>query len=402
MVEIGILINDIAGVYTFAYKYNAYGATRALNWEYSNGFNVIKNEIQLMQYDISDIDQMRANILAHVNNNTAFDVFGQGLLPYNLLTSFQGDQRSVMGSQEGLAITTYFSDVYNNWLDTDWISGTGGVTDKTKIDTTAGSFTIDTLLIKKKLYDMLNRIAMSGGTLSDYIEAVYGHKMYLRAISPMYAGGLSKELVFQEVVSQSEAPSNTEGGVQPLGSLAGRGRLSSKHHGGKIIIKADEYTMIMGLYTITPHIDYSQGNDFDVYAIKTVADFHNPNLDGIGFQESINEGRAWWSTFEDGGAWKQTSAGKIPSWINYQTYVNQVYGNFAIKNNEDFMVMTRDYKPVADGNKLKIGDLTTYVDPRKCNRIFAQTSLDSMNFWVHARIGHTARIVMSANQIPNL
>ena len=39
--------------------------------------------------------------------------------------------------------------------------------------------------------------------------------------SPVYMGGLIKEVVFQEVVSNSEG--SGEGGAKPLGTLAGKG-----------------------------------------------------------------------------------------------------------------------------------------------------------------------------------
>ena len=40
--------------------------------------------------------------------------------------------------------------------------------------------------------------------------------------------------------------------------------------------------------SLTPRIDYSQGNDWDIH-LKTWNDFHKPALDGIGFQDLITE-----------------------------------------------------------------------------------------------------------------
>ena len=40
----------------------------------------------------------------------------------------------------------------------------------------------------------------------------------------------------------------------------------------------------------------------------------------------------------------KTAAGKTVAWINYMTNVNRTYGNFAIKDNEAFMVMNRNYE----------------------------------------------------------
>ena len=63
-----------------------------------------------------------------------------------------------------------------------------------------------------------------------------------------------------------------------------------------------------------------------------------------------------------------------------------------------FMTLNRRYEQGATG----IDDLTTYVYPSKYNNIFAQTSLDSQNFWVQISNKITARRKMSAKVIPNL
>lgn len=139
---------------------------------------------------------------------------------------------------------------------------------------------------------MLNRIAVSGGSYDDWINAAYGHEAWNRAESPVYMGGLIKEIVFQEVVSNSSSDSNSN---QPLGTLAGKGVMGDTHKGGDIYIKVDEPSYIIGIVSLTPRIDYSQGNKWDT-TLKTWDDFHKPNLDQIGFQELIQEQMAWWTT----------------------------------------------------------------------------------------------------------
>ena len=47
-------------------------------------------------------------------------------------------------------------------------------------------------------------------------------------------------------------------------------------------------------------------------------------------------------------------------------------------------------------------DVTTYIDPSKYNYMFAQTSLDSMNFWTQIAVDINKRSVMSAKLMPNL
>ena len=82
------------------------------------------------------------------------------------------------------------------------------------------------------------------------------------------------------------------------------------------------------------------------------------------------------------------------------TAYNTNHGNFAIVNNEMFMTLNRRY--TQDRTTKAIKDVTTYIDPAKYNFIFAQTSLDSQNFWVQIAADITARRKMSARVMPNL
>ena len=107
-------------------------------------------------------------------------------------------------------------------------------------------------------------------------------------------------------------------------------------------MKVTEPGYIMCICSITPRIDYSQGNQWDT-ELKTMDDLHKPALDGIGYQDSINSERAWWAGYYNADPEKkETAAGKTVAWINYMTNVNRTYGNFAIKDNEAFMVMNRN------------------------------------------------------------
>lgn len=360
------------------------------------------NPPYLKEFDLADIDSMRELILQHSPTNTPFNIVGSTLEPYELFETRLTDlSYSHEYSQEGLGIKTYQSDLFNNWISTEWIDGANGINEVTAVDTTGDSFTIDSLNLAQKVYNMLNRIAISGGSYDDWLDAVYTHERTRSVESPMYLGSLIKELAFESVVSNA---ATEVGGVEsPLGELGGRGRLTGKNKGGRIKVKIDEPSYLMGIVSLTPRIDYSQGNSWDVN-LNTMNDFHKPALDAIGFQELITEQMAWQATdlAYAGGTTTlvQTSAGKQPAWINYMTAVNKTYGNFADENKEMFMTLNRRYE--IDESDGSIDDLTTYVDPTKYNQIFAQTNLDAQNFWVQISNNITARRKMSAKVIPNL
>lgn len=392
--DIGQQIDAGTGTFKFDYNHAAYGDTEALYWDYVNsqpGVNPVA-EPKVSMFELSNIDNLREEILT-TPGSTVFDLANIEYPPYTYLWGGGGSGKFMKSTQEGLAVKTYQSDLFNNWLESENIEL---IATKSAVSTVGDQFTIDQLNLSKKVYDMLNRVAVSGGTYDDWLDVQYGHERIQRAESPIYHGGLIRELVFQEVVSNGASEEN------PLGTLAGKGIMGGKRKGGKLHIRVDEPSYLIGVVSLTPRIDYSQGNKWDVH-LKTIDDLHKPALDEIGFQDLITEQFAWWDTFHDGVDWVQRSAGKQPAWINYMTNVNRVYGNFAIAENEMFMTLNRRYEPdiIAEGTAT-IADLTTYIDPVKFNFIFAKTSIDAQNFWTQISVDMKARRKMSAKIMPNL
>ena len=282
----------------------------------------------------------------------------------------------------GLALKTYQSDININWVNTEWIDGDTGVNAITAIDTSSGSFTLDTLNLAKKVYTMLNRIAVSDGSYNAWIQTVYTSGGLNHIETPIYLGGSSLEIEFQEIISNS----GTED--QPLGTLAGRG-IATNHKGGNIVFKADEPGFIFCITSITPRVDYYQGNEWDLY-LETLDDLHKPQLDGIGFQDRLYRHINASCKNED----LEKSIGKQPAWIQYMTNTNKTKGNFALIENEGWMCLNRIFE--------NIDTYTTYVQPHLYNNIFADTDITAQNFWVQIAFNYKPRRVMSAKVIPNI
>ena len=365
--------------------------------------SVPRNEVaELVEFPLANIDEMQMDLLADVRGTDSYIINDLGRTPYSLGLKKLNGAYCKLGTQEGLAVKTYQSDKFNNWIDTEWIDGTGGVSEVTAVDTSGGSFTIDALSLANKVYKMLNRINMSGGSYNDWINAVYSHEAVRKTETPVYHGSLIKELAFEEVISTADT--ETSSNEHALGTLAGRGKLTGKHKGGKMVVKCHEPCYIMGIASITPRVDYSQGNKWDTN-LKTLDDLHKPDLDQIGFQDLITDEMAWFDTEIDvanGHAVGYKSVGKVPAWLNYMTAVNQTRGAFAEENSQMFMTLNRKYEGTNEANEEGIKDITTYIDPSKFNHIFAETSLDSQNFWTQISVNNTARRKMSAKVIPNL
>lgn len=392
-----------------ATKVYAYKVKQSVQIAYNldtTGENLItmpdNQKIKLTQFALKNIDDERTKILA-APSTSAYTVSNL-TMPYGAATatldlpnydrSKTYHSSNAWFSQAGLAVKTYLSDRFNNWLNTEWIDGTtGGINAITAVDVSDGKLTMDALILQKKIFNMLNRVAITDGTYQAWREATYGIRSATLPESPIFCGGMQSEIAFDEIVSNSATDE------EPLGTLAGRGIATMYKSGRGLKIKCTEPSMIMALGSITPRIDYSQGNKWWT-RLQNMDDFHKPTLDAIGFQELITDEMAAWNTEATGQEEvAYSSLGKQPSWIEYTTDVNETYGEFAAGMPLSFMCLNRVYEENEDGT---IDNPSTYIDPTIYNNIFAESRLSSQNFWVQVAFDVTARRVMSAKQIPNL
>ena len=390
---------------TNIYMYKVKTAIKLAYNQDKTGFYLItmpdNQKIQLTPFPLKNIDDERTAILA-APSTSAYEMskklpYGAATEPYELPNhdrSASYTSSKSWFSQAGLAVKTYLSDRFNNWLNTEWIDGTtGGINAITAVDVSDGKLTMDALILQKKIFNMLNRVAITDGTYQAWREATYGIRSATLPESPIFCGGMQSEIAFDEIVSNSATDE------EPLGTLAGRGVATMYKSGRGLKIKCTEPSMIMALGSITPRIDYSQGNKWWT-RLQNMDDFHKPTLDAIGFQELITEEMAAWNTeLNDNYTEVYVSLGKQPSWIEYTTDVNETYGEFAAGMPLAFMCLNRVYEENEDGT---IDNSSTYIDPTIYNNIFAESRLSSQNFWVQVAFDVTARRVMSAKQIPNL
>lgn len=391
---------------TNIYMYKVKKAIKIAYNQDKTGFYLItmpdNQKIQLTQFPLKNIDDERTKILA-APSTTAYTLGTR--MPYGAaisdleLPNYDRSATYISAnswySQAGLAVKTYLSDRFNNWLNTEWIDGTtGGINAITAVDVSDGKLTMDALILQKKIFNMLNRVAITDGTYQAWREATYGIRSATLPESPIFCGGMQSEIAFDEIVSNSATDE------EPLGTLAGRGVATMYKSGRGLKIKCTEPSMIMALGSITPRNDYSQGNKWWT-RLQNMDDFHKPTLDAIGFQELVTEEFAAWNT-EAAGQDEiiYASLGKQPSWIEYTTDVNETYGEFAAGMPLAFMCLNRVYEEYQEDGS--IDNATTYIDPTIYNNIFAESRLSSQNFWVQVAFDVTARRVMSAKQIPNL
>lgn len=369
---------------------------------------VKRDGIKINQFGLEQIDNARTTILGKAAEyNVPLDMNSDiPQEPYkytygSATNKNKGATKSITGNeswfnQAGLGLRTYLSDRFNNWLSTEWIDGVNGINEVTAIQIVDNKLSMDALIMQKKIFDMLNRVAISGGSYNDWQEAVYGVRVARMAESPIYMGGASYEIVFSEVVS------NSSSGDEPLGTLAGRGVETNKKGGQSLRIKCEEPSLIIALSSYVPRIDYSQGNKWWT-RLESMNDLHKPNLDAIGFQELVtDEFCALDTTAGSPTNVKYKSIGKQVSWQEYMTDVNETYGDFAVGGELDWMAFNRTYNYEIQNKTGGVTNATTYIDPTAFNVAFADARLSAKNLWSQVAINATARRVMSAKQIPNL
>ena len=84
------------------------------------------------------LDQIR-DVILHNKGNETLNLHGTNLdASNNGSTELQNMFNDLVNSQSnklgGMLLKTYDSDIFNNWVKTDWIDGAGGITEITSID----------------------------------------------------------------------------------------------------------------------------------------------------------------------------------------------------------------------------------------------------------------------------
>ena len=363
------------------------------------------SKFAIQGFPLENIDSMRIDILKNTGLNQTITIDSNSYLPYGALakvfasnnvisdkTYLQGQSYNSL-PMYGLAIKTYQSDLNNNWLNASDVLNY--VTKASEVQVVDGSFDIDALIMAKKVYNLLNRIVVSGSTWTDWQEAVYSEDAVTRAEQPIYVGGMSADITFEEVVSTSS---------DTLGQLAGKGNITNVQ-GGHVVINCNEPMLVLGIASITPRIAYSQ-NNWWFNSLTNLDELHKPAFDGISFQDKLLRDFVPYVDFTDNsGVLHQKAIGKQPAWLHYMTAVDEIFGSFAIDTELNYMTLDRRYIPefTSSYDDVTISDATTYIDPSRYLYAFQGQRLeDAQVFWLQIGVDCYSRRKMSAKQMPQL
>ena len=109
--------------------------------------------ITLKPHPLEDIDKTREEILS-LGSQEGLIQFeaGKGNITQEYLKDLiqLGTEFYSANPQMGLVVKTYQSDIFNNWINTEWIDGENGINAITAVDVSDGKLELDTLILAKK------------------------------------------------------------------------------------------------------------------------------------------------------------------------------------------------------------------------------------------------------------
>lgn len=149
-------------------------------------------------------------------------------------------------------------------------------------DTLSVSFDINELRYANALQRYLERLALGGNRPSEFYLSMYGVQIDdLRIGQPLYLGGGKTDILITEV-RQTAYYDTLEGNPSALGSLAGDGKVFP-NIGLNHPYVCDEPGVVMGICSIRPEINYSQGLPRDKQLFSHF-DYPNPLFAQLGEQ----------------------------------------------------------------------------------------------------------------------
>ena len=101
--------------------------------------NPNQNGVKLEAGPLEGLEKIRDTILQTPGNQAVIVNSIDGL---NIAGKLEEDSKTPQG---GLAVKTYDSDVFQNWVNTDWIDGPTGINEITAVDVSDGKLTMDSL-----------------------------------------------------------------------------------------------------------------------------------------------------------------------------------------------------------------------------------------------------------------
>lgn len=273
------------------------------------------------------------------------------------------------------------------------------------VDTSSGSFSIDTLRMQNKVQQLIDILDLTGGRFSDWVRALWSVNIKGDVDKPIYIGSFSQNISTTDIVSPSTTAGSTAG--SQTGFAAG-GMSNTR----KITFNSDIYGTICCVFTYTPIVMYS--NLFKREDLKTsFQDVYNPRMAQLGYQgvphsvlsaeystlllydgagappisfDSSGYALPFIRRYNNGSDEMNQLVGKQVAWAEYMSDIDEARGLFATNQSLEYWVLNRDYnyRKDFDHNSFYVRenafDGSTYVDPAKWQNLFADVEPNAQNF----------------------
>lgn len=339
----------------------------------------------------------------------------------------------------GLFLRTYRMDLLRGIMN----ESVGSYKSTASVNLETGTVDYGDILFSSKLYDLINRLDLTGGRFVDWIKTRWGVKAPGGPNRPIFLGSFSQDFGVRDVVSPTAGTQYGSDGSVASSSGAGQqtgfanGRIDA--NGKRIKFRAGEYGILVVTFSLVPLVRYSQG--FNIELFKThFADIYDPAMANLGWQDvlqgelsaipefsttvtSVTEGFAFdqllnFSDYSDNDA----VVGKRVAWSEYMAKIPRSHGLFAQGEALDYWAFNRVYttdSKVVDSLLLATGDpaayagirntllrygrfdATTYVRPDLWNHLFADTRLGAENFRLRLSLDESFRRPIPKREMPH-
>ena len=339
---------------------------------------------QSYAYNVSDIDQIFKQLL---NGDDFVTAFGDNI-PFERLFNMTPTPHAATieainfmqtkNSHAGLLPVTFHDDMFVTRLSSSYVDY---VKQQVVVDTTSGSFSIDSLRMANKLAKFIDKSLFGGTRYGQWLKSHFAVNGMEHLNIPVFLGMDRMSLFFDDVVSQS----NTEQGENGfLGSTGGR---ASVHYPktNDVEFYAKEHGYLITLCALRPRVEYFQGVPKMLQKTK-FSDFFVPELDAVGWQPIMSKdlyANTIAAPATDDGTnlvFTEDVVGYSPAWIEYMTSVGTVHGQFA--SSLDYWVLLRRFATRGNENAIDV-DFSTYVNPEDFNYGFAGVEDYFDNFYLN-------------------
>lgn len=273
----------------------------------------------------------------------------------------------------GLACMTYRPDLYRSVL----MSSNAPL--QAQVSVNNGMFTINALRYASHLQGLIDSYDISAGVFNDWIKSQWNVVVSGQLDRPILLSSSHQYISVEDIFATAYTSAGNDSVY--LGDQAGainqtRGfrnlRFHSKYHG-----------ILMGIMSIVPEVDYSQGIERTV-RYTMFGDIFTPAMSKLGF---ANMERSEFCAIlpTDSSPAVGVVAGRNVHWYEYMTDVNRTYGAFSVGRSLEHWTLNRQYLrdvTVDAGNEQIVFDPTTYIIPFDWQYMFAYQSPGAQNIFV--------------------